>query len=192
MHIDYEQVLGVAAGVGLAAACGFRVFVPLLIAAIAVRAGAIDVAAGFEWLGATPVLVALGLATLLEIGAYFIPGVDHALDTVATPAAVVAGTLVCASFVVDAEPWVRWMLAAIAGGGAAAAVQGATVAVRGASGVTTLGLANPAVAGAELVGASLASTLAVLVPLVSILVLVLLVACFVRARRRDAARAALA
>ncbi|MGD2115402.1 MAG: DUF4126 family protein, partial [Acidobacteriota bacterium] len=34
-----ETLLSVALGLGLAAACGFRVFVPLLAMSVAVRAG---------------------------------------------------------------------------------------------------------------------------------------------------------
>jgi hypothetical protein len=189
--IDFQTLLGVLAGIGLAAACGFRVFVPLLVAGIAIRAGALDVADGFAWLSSTPALIALAVATVLEIVAYYVPGLDHLLDTIATPAAVVAGTLVAASFVTDVDPWFRWTLAAVAGGGAAAAVQTATVVTRGASGLATFGLANPLVATAELAGAATTSILAVTVPIAALLLLATLVVLLVRrARRRVPATAA--
>lgn len=187
---EFQTLLGVIAGVGLSAACGFRVFVPMLVAAIAIRSGALQAADGFQWLGSAPALIALSVATVLEIGAYYIPGLDHLLDTIATPAAVVAGTLVTASFVTDVEPWFRWTLAAIAGGGAAALVQAATVAARTVSGACTFGLANPLVATAELVGASMASVAAVLAPLLA-LALLLAAAAWLARRvwRRHAAAA---
>lgn len=180
MQFEFQTLLGILAGVGLAAACGFRVFVPLLVAAVAVRSGALDAAEGFAWLGSTPALVALSVATLLEVGAYYIPGLDHLLDTIASPAAVLAGTLVTASLVTDAEPWFRWTLAAIAGGGAAALVQSASVLARGASGVTTMGIGNPVVATAELAGATVTSVLSVVAPIVVTIGLVLAVVWLIR------------
>lgn len=191
MQNEFQTLLGVLAGIGLAAACGFRVFVPMLVAAIAIRSGALHAAGGFEWLGSTPALIALSVATVLEIGAYYIPGLDHLLDTIASPAAVVAGTLVTASFVTDVEPWFRWTLAAVAGGGAAALVQAATVVARGASGIFTFGVVNPLVATAELAGASVASVLAIVAPVIVVAGVVVLAVWLVRrlVRRRPAVAA---
>lgn len=191
MQNEFQTLLGVLAGIGLAAACGFRVFVPMLVAAIAIRSGALHAAGGFEWLGSTPALIALSVATVLEIGAYYIPGLDHLLDTIASPAAVVAGTLVTASFVTDVEPWFRWTLAAVAGGGAAALVQAATVVARGASGIFTFGVVNPLVATAELAGASVASVLAIVAPVIVVAGVVVLAVWLVRRllRRRPAVAA---
>lgn len=159
-----ENVLAICMGLGLAAACGFRVFVPMLITSIAVHSGHLHVMPSMQWLGSTPALVSLSLATALEIGGYYIPWLDHFLDTVATPAAVVAGTIVTASMVTDMSPYLRWTLAAIAGGGIAGAVQGTTVLARGVSLATTGGLGNPIVATLELGGSIFASVAAIVVP----------------------------
>jgi hypothetical protein len=172
MSDSFQTLLGVLTGLGLSAACGFRVFVPLLVAAVAVRAGAVEIAPDFAWIGSTPALVCLSVATLLEIGGYFLPGVDHFLDVIATPAAVVAGTLLTASFITDMEPWFRWSLAAVAGGGLAAAVQATTVVARTASGLLTFGLGNPVVAGAELVGSTTVAVLAAAAPIAALLAVV--------------------
>src|ERR1043165_6439860 len=150
--MNMETLLAICAGLGLSAACGFRVFVPMLVMSIAVHAGHLNVAPGFAWIGTTPALIAFSCATALEIGGYYIPWLDHFLDTVATPAAVVAGTIVTASMVTDVSPFLRWTLAAIAGGGIAGAVQGTTVLARGVSLATTGGLGNPIVATVELGG----------------------------------------
>src|SRR5215468_1906577 len=128
-----DTILGICIGIGLSAACGFRVFVPLLVMNIAALSGHLALAPGFEWIGSYPALIAFSVATCLEIAGYYIPWVDHLLDTIATPAAVVAGTLVTASLVTDVSPLVRWSLALIAGGGIAGMVQGTTVLARGAS-----------------------------------------------------------
>ena len=89
-----ETVLSLLVGIGLSAACGFRVFVPLLMVSISAMSGHLVLAPGFEWLGSLPALIAFSVATCLEIAGYYVPWVDHLLDSVSTPAAVVAGTAV--------------------------------------------------------------------------------------------------
>ncbi len=160
--------MSVCLGIGLSAACGFRVFVPLLVMSIASLSGHLALEHGFEWIGSYPALVAFSVATGLEIAGYYIPWVDHLLDTIATPAAIVAGTVVSASMVTHFSPLLRWSLALIAGGGAAGLVQGTTVLTRGASTATTGGLGNPLVATLELVGSVLTSILAIVAPVIAV------------------------
>lgn len=180
-----EILLSICLGIGLSAACGFRVFVPLLVMSIASLSGHLHLAHGFEWLSSYPALIALSVATALEVAGYYLPWLDHLLDTIATPAAVVAGTVVTASLVADMSPFLRWALAVIAGGGAAGLIQATTVATRGASLVTTGGLANPVVATLELAGAVVTSVLALFVPvLVVALLAVFLVVCGRKLYRR--------
>src|SRR2546423_1350380 len=128
-----ETLLSLLIGIGLSAACGFRVFVPLLILSIASLTGHVTLASSFAWLGSYPALIAFAVATCLEIAAYYVPWIDNLLDSIATPAAVVAGTIITASLVAHLDPFLRWTLAVIAGGGVAGLVQGATVLTRGAS-----------------------------------------------------------
>src|SRR6266404_3447521 len=175
-----ETVLSLLVGIGLSAACGFRVFVPLLIVSISAMSGHLVLAPGFEWLGSLPALIAFSVATCLEIAGYYVPWVDHLLDTIATPAAIVAGTLITASMVTDMSPFLRWTLAAIAGGGAAGVVQGTTVLTRGASFITTGGLGNPIFATIELGGAVFTSVLAIVAPLFAIVLVFGLLAVFGR------------
>ena len=175
-----ETVLSICLGVALSAACGFRVFVPLLVMNVASLTGHLTLGHGFEWLGSYPALVTFSVATVAEIAGYYVPWVDHLLDTIATPAAVIAGTIVTASVVTDMSPYLRWTLAAIAGGGAAGLVQGGTVLTRGASTATTGGLANPVVATMELIGAVVTSVLAIFAPLVAVLLFVGLIVFTVR------------
>ena len=187
MKAVMETVFSVLAGLGLAAACGFRVFVPLLVASVAVQAGYLQPAPEFAWLGTTPALVTFGVATAMEVGAYYVPWLDHALDTLASPASVVAGALVAASVAIDMDPFARWTLAIVAGGGLAATVQAGTVAARGLSLATTAGAGNPAVATAELGGALATSAISVVAPGLAILGLValglLLTTAWLRRRR---------
>ena len=176
-----ETVLSICVGIGLSAACGFRVFVPLLVMSIASLSGHLSLAHGFEWIGTYPALIAFSVATCLEITGYYIPWVDHLLDTIATPAAIVAGAIVTASAVGDMSPFLKWSLAVIAGGSAAGLVQGATVVTRAASTASTGGLANPVVATLELVGSVVTSILAIVVPVLA--VALVLVAIFILGRK---------
>ncbi|HLH52583.1 MAG TPA: DUF4126 domain-containing protein, partial [Verrucomicrobiae bacterium] len=164
-----ETFLSICVGIGLSAACGFRVFVPLLVMSIASLSGHMHLAHGFEWIGTYPALVSFAVATALEIAGYYVPWLDHLLDTIATPAAIVAGTIATASAVGDMSPFLRWTLGVIAGGGAAGLIQGGTVLARAASGATTGGMANPVVSSVELAGATITSILAIVAPVVAVL-----------------------
>lgn len=163
-----ESLIPLMMGVGLAAACGFRVFVPLLVVSLAAKTGYISLDPGWGWLGQWPAVVCLGVATVLEIAAYYVPWLDNLLDSISTPGAVVAGTIVSATFITDMDPLLKWALAAILGGGVAGAVQVTTVGLRGVSSAGTLGLANPLVATGEWLGAVSLSLLALAVPVLAL------------------------
>ncbi len=163
-----ETLLSLCVGIGLSAACGFRVFVPLLAMSIAAHSGHLSLAPAFHWIASDAALISFAAATLLEIAGYYIPWVDNFLDTVATPAAIVAGTIITASMVTDVSPFLKWALAIIAGGGAAGVIQASTVLIRGASSAGTGGLAHPVIATAELGGSIITSILSILAPILTI------------------------
>ena len=175
-----QMLIGAALGLGLAAAVGFRVFIPFLLVSIAAHSGQVHLAGGFEWLGSDIALVMFGIAAVLEIAAYFIPFFDHLLDTVAGPAAVAAGTVLMAATLIDMEPWLRWAVAIVAGGGTAGLLHGATSALRLGSTATTGGAGNPVFAMVE-TGASTAMTiLALLLPMIAFALVLYLVLRTVR------------
>lgn len=176
-----DALLAILIGIGLAAACGFRVFVPLFVLSLAARAGGVEVVSSFDWIRSTEATLVLGTASAAEILAYYLPWVDNVLDVIAGPAAAVAGAIVAASVLVEVPAYARWSLAIIAGGGTASLVHGATAAIRAASTATTGGIANPMVSTGEIVGASATSILALTVPVVCV---ALVVAFLVFAVRR--------
>jgi hypothetical protein len=148
------------------------VFVPLLVLSIASHGGHVTLAPSFQWIASDAAMISFGVATALEIAGYYIPWVDNSLDTVATPAAVVAGTIVTASMMTNMSPLMQWSLALIAGGGLAGLVQSGTVAARAVSTTTSGGLANPLVASAELGFSGVLSVLSLLVPVAAVLLVV--------------------
>ena len=162
MTMGLETIMGIALGIGLSAAVGFRLFVPFTLMSIAALTGYLDLTSGFEWIGTYPALLIFATATILEIVAYYVPWLDNLLDTVATPAAIVAGAVVG-----DISPLLRWTLAVIAGGGVAGAVQTSTTLLRGTSSVTTGGIGNPVITTAEVAGSFSLSVFTLLLPLVA-------------------------
>lgn len=171
----FEILLSLALGIGLSAACGFRVFVPFLVMSIAAQAGYLELASGWEWIGTLPAIIAFAIAAILEVVAYYVPWLDNFLDSVATPAAVVAGVVATASVVSGMSPFLTWTLAAIAGGGAAGIIQSSTVLLRGMSSMTTMGTGNFAVASTEFVGSVLFSVLALLLPWITLALVIVLI-----------------
>lgn len=176
-----ETLLGLCIGIGLSAACGFRVFVPLLVMSTAAMMGWFTPMQGFEWLVMPSVCIALAFATVCEIGAYYIPWVDNALDTVATPAAMLAGTLsTMAVSSGEMSQFASWAAALIVGGGTAGAVQMSTVAMRGVSTATTGGIANPVLSTVEWIGAIALSVLSFVFPFLVVIVVFALIIFLLR------------
>lgn len=176
-----ETILGLCIGIGLSAACGFRVFVPLLVMSVASLMGWFEPLTGFEWLAMPSVCIALAVATIFEIGAYYVPWVDNLLDTIATPAALIAGTLTTMAVSTgEMSQFASWASALIVGGGTATAVQMSTVAVRGLSTATTGGLANPVISTGEWISALIISILSFIVPVLVVVVIFILIIVAVR------------
>jgi hypothetical protein len=171
---NFDIAASVALGIGLAAATGLRLFLPMLVVSAAAYSGYLPLSENFAWLGTPAALILLGVAAVAEILAYYIPGVDNLLDTLATPAAFVAGTVVSAAVITDLPPMVKWAAAIIAGGGIAGITQSVTTLVRAKSTVMTGTLGNPVVATTELGGSLVVSLLALAAPLLTAAAIVVL------------------
>lgn len=172
--ITTETILSIFLGIGLASASGFRVFLPLFALSLASYFNIWELNENWLWIGSIPALITLGIATVSEVFGYYIPFIDNLLDTIATPLAAIAGTVVMASTLVDISPMMTWVLALIAGGGTASAMQGMTTVTRLASSVKTAGIGNPVVSTAETGTAIGMSALSIFLPVVAIVVVVFL------------------
>lgn len=171
---EFDLGLSIALGVGLAAATGLRLFLPMLVVSVAAYTGHLPLSDNFAWLAALPALILLSVAALIEILAYYIPGLDNLLDTLATPAAFVAGTIIAAAVITDLPPMVKWAAAIIAGGGIAGLTQTTSAVLRAKSTVLTGTLGNPVIATGELGGSLLLSLMALVAPLFTLLVIAVL------------------
>ncbi|MEL6581611.1 MAG: DUF4126 domain-containing protein [Cyanobacteria bacterium J06607_15] len=179
-----EIILALCLGVTLSAASGFRLFVPPLALSLAALYGDLELASGFSWVGTYPTAIALGIATVVEILAYYIPVVDNLLDTVEIPTAVAIGTLLTAANLGEVNPLLQWSLAAIAGGGTAGIIETFTAMTRVASTGMTGGTGNFLVATAEALSSGVLSILALtILPLGVALVIGLLILAIVKLPR---------
>lgn len=179
-----DLALSIVLGIALAAATGFRVFLPMLIVSGAANTGHLQLDSSFAWLGTPSALTMLSVAALAEVLAYYVPVIDNLLDTLATPAALIAGTIVSAAVMTDVPPMVKWTAAVIAGGGIAGLTQGLTGILRAHSTVLTGGLGNPVIATAELGGALLISFLALVAPAAAVALVILFLLVAIRLLRR--------
>ena len=174
--------LSLVLGIGLAAATGFRVFLPMLIMSGAAYTGHLSLDDNFAWLGTPSALTMVSVAALAEVLANYVPGVDNLLDSLATPAALIAGTVVSAAVMTDLPPMVKWTAAVIAGGGVAGLTQGVTAMLRAKSTVLTGGLGNLVIATAEL--ALLVSLLTLAAPLAALALVILFLWLAIRLLRQ--------
>jgi uncharacterized protein DUF4126 len=179
-----ETLVAILVGICLSASCGFRVFVPLLVASAASLAEYLPLSNGFEWIATWPALAAFAVASIVEIAAYYVPWLDNALDTIASPVGVIAGVLLFAASVTELDPFWHWALAILGGGGSAGVVQGATVVARAASTATTGGLANFVVNTIETIAGAVFSVLAIVIPIVALVLLLPVVAVMYYIGRR--------
>ena len=169
--MEKEIITAIALGIGLSASTGFRVFLPLLVAGIAARLGFLPLTESFSWLSGNTSLISLGVATIVEIGAYYIPFIDYLLDSISTPLAVGAGTLITASVLPADSELVKWITSFIVGGGAAAAVQGGTAALRLGSTGTTGGTGNFLVSTGENIAATVTPIVTIIIPVIMALLI---------------------
>ena len=170
------MISAVLLGIGLSASAGYRVFIPLLIASIAGKLGWIPLTESFQWMSSTPALVCFATATVLEVGAYYIPVLDNMLDAVTTPMALVAGTLLTTSVLpVDSE-LLKWVSGILIGGGSAGIIQAGTSMLRLFSTKTTAGTGNSLIATTEHAVALGQSILSIFIPVVTGAVVLLFLA----------------
>lgn len=168
-----DLLMNVLIGVGLAATCGFRVFVPFLVLGIAGLGGYLELGSGFQWIASYPSLIVFGVATLLEILAYFLPWVDNLLSTVSVPISAIAGIMLTAAVMTDISPILQWALAIIAGGGAATATSLVSTGIHHNSTLVSAGAVNPVVSALESIGTVIASILVIAAPILAVIIIVL-------------------
>ena len=174
-------------GIGLSAACGFRVFIPPLALSIAAHGGAIQLSSDWQWVGTYPALITLGIAATVEVLAYFIPWVSNLLDSIEIALAPIAGMFVTASSLSIAgefNPVVVWTVSAIAGGATAETVEVATSLTRLVASGATAGMGGPVVSIMEMISSIVMSILAMLIVVFLMIFFVRRILRFLSQRKR--------
>lgn len=174
MSLSPETIFSILVGIGLAASVGFRIFVPLFALSLASYFNVLPLNESWQWVGSSTAIVILGVATFVEIIAYFIPFLDNLLDTIAVPLAAFAGTAVMVATVSDLDPTFTWALAIIAGGGTAAVIKGSTSTTRLTSTATTAGIANPIISTVETGTSIIMSIFSIFIPIVAIILILII------------------
>jgi hypothetical protein len=167
-----DTILSIFLGIGLAASVGFRVFLPLFALSLAAYFNVWELNESWLWIGSPTALITLGIATIVEIAAYYIPVVDNLLDTIAIPLATLAGTAVMVSTVADLSPVITWALAIIAGGGTAAAIKTSASTTRLGSTVSTAGFGNPVISTLETGTSVVMSIVSIFLPVLAIILVI--------------------
>ena len=176
---EFDILVASSLGLGLAAASGFRVFIPPFLYGLFLRLDMVPISIPMtgisEWMASDIGLIVLGVAMIVEILGYYIPWIDNLLDTIASPAAILAGVMMMSSTLSDTHPALQWGASIIAGGGVSGTIQIGTVATRAVSTATTGGLGNPIVSTIEAGACILCTILAILLPIIALFLVIVLV-----------------
>ena len=176
---EIDILVASSLGLGLAAASGFRVFIPPFLYGLFLRLDMVPISIPMtgisEWMASDIGLIILGVAMIVEILGYYIPWIDNLLDTIASPAAIIAGVMMMSSTLSDTHPALQWGASIIAGGGVSGTIQIGTVATRAVSTATTGGLGNPIVSTIEAGACILCTILAILLPIIALFLVIVLV-----------------
>ena len=170
-----DTLLAICLAIGLAASCGLRVFLPMLVGSVAARFGWLELSEGFAWIESNPAIAVFAIATCIEIGSYYIPWLDNLMDSVSVPASVLAGILVSMAAFGDVDPTLKWSVSTIAGGSSAGLINLGMSGLRLGSSFLTAGFGNPVVSTLEWIGAFILSVLAILLPFLAAMIVLLLI-----------------
>jgi hypothetical protein len=171
-----DQGLAISMGLALAATCGLRAFLPLLVISALAAVGKLDLAEGFRWMSSPAALVCFSTAVIAETLSDKVPVVDHALDAAGVIIKPTAAALATASMVHGFEPMLAMVLGVMTGGVAAEAVHVAKAKVRLMSSALTGTVANPILSVGEDGMALLGVVLSILAPVLGLAVMLMLTA----------------
>lgn len=186
--------LSIALGATLAAAAGFRAFLPLLALGLLEHYHLLEpyytLGSNYQWISSEPALICLIAATTFEIIADKIPAVDSALDSLMTFVRPAAGGLSVFAVMSPNDPIAAYVVGIVLATGATLPIHLGKSMLRLGSHVTTGGAGSPALSIAEDVSSGVAVILALLVPFFAVvfgLMALVLVVWIWRRRRKNKA-----
>ncbi len=169
----------------LSTSVGIRPFLTLALASLAMHLGYLHPAHQFAFLGNDGATVLLASLAVLEFFGEKIPAVDHALHAINFASKPIAAAILVGGAEAGLTQDDPALAYALMGGAAlnALGVHSGVAAVRGASTLTTAGIANPFISLIEDALAVVATILALLVPLAgAVLAILVTIALIILAR----------
>lgn len=151
-------------GLGLAATCGLRAFLPLLVINLLALTGFVELGEGYAFMAHWTATLAFATATIAEFAADKFPGFDHTMDAAGTVLRPTAAAVAASSMIAHFDPLAGVILGLIGGAAVAAGVQLAKAKVRVATTAVTGGLGNWVVSLVEDAVTVTSVTIAVLAP----------------------------
>ena len=171
---NYSIISSIFLAFGLSAACGFRIFIPPLTYSLLYRADLVQLGEGWDWIGSDWVIAVLALAALFEIIGNLFPWFDNLLDLLATPTAIIAGTILSAFSLSEIDPGLKWILSVMSGVLITGGFQLTTVSLRGFSSIFTGGFINPIISVIEDFISLLISISIIIFPIFGIILVILI------------------
>jgi 1-acyl-sn-glycerol-3-phosphate acyltransferase len=168
-----EFILPILTGICLSACTGFRAFLPPFLAGLAYRFAPevlpfplpVPLAPSFAFLTSTPVLVALGVAVVVEFLGDKIPLVDSVLDVLNIPIKMALAAILTFALIPAEAGWWYLLISLAFSETATVTVHAGKTGLRMASTLMTGGVANPVVSTLEDVAAVVGTILAIFIPL---------------------------
>jgi Domain of unknown function (DUF4126) len=182
--VDETTAIGsVLAAFGLSGAAGLNAWLPLLVSALAVRWGLVELGPPFGDLSSTAGIVVLAVLTAADFVGDKIPAVDHVLHVIGGVVHPVAGALLFTGQT-GLETDIPDIVSIVIGAVVAGSVHGARATIRPASTVGTAGTGNPVLSLSEDAGSAVLTVAAFVVPLLAFLLVVAVIVLMIVAWRR--------
>jgi hypothetical protein len=162
-----EQVLTFLVGVGLAASVGLRISFPILIVSIFSYSGYITLSTYFVWLGTLPALIVLIIIATIDTLAFYIVWLDNLLDAIEHPVSILVGILITGAVITEFNPYLKWLMALIIGGGIAGTINAATGLLRLKISTETDGKRNFAFSTLEILGSIGLAIISIFLPFIA-------------------------
>lgn len=174
LGIAYQLGLGIS----LSACTGLRAFLPILVVSLLARFHFLKIGNGFEWIGSDATIIVFAVATIIEILADKIGGLDNFLDSIGFVVKPVAATILFSSIFTDIDPFLALVLGLVVGGGTAGAVHFKKASVRALSTLFTFTIVNPIISFIEDLLVSVMVFLSFIAPYIVILMFIFL-GCYI-------------
>lgn len=167
----FNLVFPVLTGISLSAMTGFRAFLPPLILGLLLRffPEAVVLQPSFQFLSHDSVLIALGVAALVEFLGDKIPLVDNLLDWLQLPSKIAFSAILTFALVPGATHWFYLLVAIVFAESATLTVHTGKAGLRALSTTTTGGVANPIMSLIEDVISLIGSVVALLAPIFAVI-----------------------